>query len=34
MQKSQENQNKKEIVEINTSPNQKVKISKEKQYFV
>ena len=34
MQKSQENQNKKEIVEINTSSNQKVKISKEKQYFV
>lgn len=34
MQKSQENQNKKEVVEINTSSNQKVKISKEKQYFV
>ena len=34
MQKSQENQNKKEIVEINTLSNQKVKISKEKQYFV
>ena len=34
MQKSQENQNKKEIIEINTSSNQKVKISKEKQYFV
>ena len=34
MQQSQENQNKKEIVEINTSSNQKVKISKEKQYFV
>lgn len=34
MQKSQENQNKKEVVEINTSTSQKVKISKEKQYFV